>query len=204
MDLNQQLIADTKGFLHGEEGRALYEFALEAADSGPCLEIGSYCGKSALYLGAACKAKGGILFSIDHHYGSQEQQPGEAYFDPALFDPRSFQMDTFALFRKTIRDAELEDTVVPIVTYSDIAARAWQIPLSLLFIDGGHSLDTVRRDYNHWAGHLMSGGYLLFHDIYTRPEDGGQAPRLIYERALASGLFSKLPTIRTLGVLKRK
>jgi predicted O-methyltransferase YrrM len=192
-----------KGFLDSEEGLRLYETACLAASLGPGLEIGSYCGKSALYLGRACREKGVVLFSIDHHRGSEEHQPGEEYFDPALFDVRTFAMDTFGHFRHTLRMAELEDTVVPIVATSAVAARGWATPLGLTFIDGGHAYETVRIDYECWARHIVRGGYLLIHDIFTDPAQGGQAPRRIYQTALASGLFEELPMTKTLGVLKK-
>jgi predicted O-methyltransferase YrrM len=203
MDIDPKLLDSTKGFLDQDEGRCLYETALEAGRLGPCLEIGSYCGKSAVYLGTACKKSDGILYSIDHHRGSEEQQPGEAYFDPELFDPRSGQVDTFREFRKTIAAAGIEDTVVPIVCRSEIAARRWATPLSLVFIDGGHALDTVLADYNAWAGQIMAGGYLMIHDIFPDPAKGGQAPYEIYERAVTSGLFQEIKMVKTLGVLKK-
>ena len=170
---------------------------------GPCLEIGSYCGKSAVYLGAACKKCNSILFSIDHHRGSEEQQPGEEYFDPDLFDPASGLIDTLRDFRKTLASTGLEEVVVPLVCRSETAARRWATPLSLVFIDGGHALETVRTDYNVWSGHIMAGGYLMIHDIFPDPANGGQAPVQIYNQALASGLFREVNMVKTLGVLQR-
>jgi predicted O-methyltransferase YrrM len=200
---DQSLIDQIKGFLDEEEGVRLYETALEASQSGPCLEIGSYCGKSAIYLGSACRENNGILFSIDHHRGSEEQQPGEEYFDPDLFDKDSSLINTFNYFLKTIQISGLFKTVVPIVSHSDIVARLWTTPLSLVFIDGGHSYETVQTDYECWAKHLTPGGYLLIHDIFDDPKKGGQAPYQVYGEAAASGLFQELPMTRTLGVLKR-
>lgn len=197
------IIDNVKGFLDAREGMGLYDIALKASKMGPCLEIGSYCGKSTVYIATACKKNNGILFSIDHHRGSEEQQPGEAYFDPELFDRESGRVDTFKAFRKTIELAEIEDIVVPIVCRSDVAARLWATPLSLVFIDGGHTYEAAYTDYNAWTGHIMSGGYLLIHDIFKDPEKGGQAPYHIYQLAVASGLFKKLPMIDTLGVLQR-
>ena len=203
MEINKGLIESTKGFLDAEEGRCLYEFALEACRVGPCLEIGSYCGKSTLYLAAACQKFNGILFSIDHHRGSEEQQPGEAYFDPDLFDPQSGGMDTFKAFRTTIERGGFEETVVPIVSRSEVAARLWATPLGLVFIDGGHSMEAACMDYTAWHGHILSGGFLLIHDIFTDPTQGGQAPHHIYNQALESGLFKKVKMVKTLGVLQR-
>ena len=200
---DKDLIDEIKGFLDEEEGMRLYETALEASRSGPCLEIGSYCGKSAIYLGSACRENNGILFSIDHHRGSEEQQPGEEYFDPDLFDKGSDLINTFNYFQKTVQLSGLLETIVPIVSSSEVVARLWTTPLSLVFIDGGHSYKTVNTDYECWAKHLIPGGYLLIHDIFDDPKKGGQAPYQIYGLAKESGLFQELPMTKTLGVLKR-
>ncbi|RJQ86175.1 MAG: class I SAM-dependent methyltransferase [Desulfobacteraceae bacterium] len=197
-------LADTvKGFLDPDEGLRLYATACLAVTLGPCLEIGSYCGKSALYLGQACRQKGAILFSVDHHRGSEEQQPGQEYFDPSLFDARTYQMDTLGHFRRTLQAAGLEGTVVPIVATSEVTARAWATPLGMVFIDGGHAYETVRTDYSCWAGHIVPGGYLLIHDIFKDPAHGGQAPYRVYQDALASGYFEELPMTKSLGVLRK-
>jgi predicted O-methyltransferase YrrM len=201
---DEKLVNGVKGFLDAQEGRGLYKIALEASRIGPCLEIGSYCGKSTIYLGTACRENNGILFSIDHHRGSEEQQPGEEYFDTDLFDHELGRVDTLKEFRKTIEKASLDDTVVPMVCRSDVAAHTWATPLSLVFIDGGHSFEAVYTDYIAWAGHIMHDGYLLIHDIFKDPEKGGQAPYHVYKLAVASGLFKELPMIKTLGVLKRR
>ncbi len=201
-DLN--LIRRTKGFLEEAEGEHLYRLAREAAALGPCLEIGSYCGKSTVWIGTACREAGQVLFAVDHHRGSEEQQPGEEYFDPGLFDPAAGRIDTFRHFRATLAGAELEDTVVPIACRSELAARAWKTPLSLVFIDGGHALDTVAADCRLWSGHLLPAGLLVFHDIFPDPAQGGQAPYQVYREALACGRFAEHSFVRSLGVLQRK
>ena len=182
----------------------LYACALKASRRGPCLEIGSYCGKSTAYLGAACRETGGMLFAVDHHRGSEEQQPGEEYFDPDLVDPDTGRVDTLPSFRRTLSLLDLEHVVVPMVCSSLMAARFWTTPISLLFIDGGHAFETVWADYNAWSGHVMGGGYLLMHDIYEDPADGGQAPFEVYEMALASCLFVETNRCGSLRVLRRQ
>jgi predicted O-methyltransferase YrrM len=204
MDIDPKLIETTRGFLDPAEGKALYEAALAASRRGPCLEIGSYCGKSALFLGSACRRNGQVLFTIDHHRGSEEQQPGQEYFDPDLFDAGQDCIDTLPHLRRTLTAAGLDDTVVPIVAPSHLAARAWATPLALVFIDGGHALETVFCDYTAWAGHLMPGGMLLIHDIFSDPADGGQAPWHVYRMALASGLFDSRPQVGSLARLVRR
>ncbi|HOI07450.1 MAG TPA: class I SAM-dependent methyltransferase [Deltaproteobacteria bacterium] len=193
-----------KGFLDHEEGVRLHEIACRASLLGPCLEIGGYCGKSTVYLGLGCRSKGGILFSIDHHRGSEEQQPGQEYFDPELLDPATGRVDTFRLFRDSIERAGLEDTVIPLVTRSEVAARMWSMPLGLVFIDGGHSYPTVFSDYTAWMPHVVPGGWLLIHDIFPDPNDGGQAPYYVYNLAIQSGLFVEVERVKTLGVLRRR
>lgn len=201
--IDKDLINRTKGFLDQIEGLKLYEIAREAGQLGPGLEIGSYCGKSALYLGAGLRDAGSVLFSIDHHRGSEEQQPGEEYCDPDLIDSATGRVDTVNFFRQTLVRGRLEETVIPIVSRSDAVARQWSTPLSLVFIDGGHSLAAARGDYELWSIHIVPGGYLLIHDIFMDPAEGGQAPRQVYETALASGLFEAVDKVKTLGVLKR-
>jgi len=203
MDIHKNIIQNIKGYLEEDEGKALYEYALAVSRSGPCLEIGSYCGKSAVYLGTACRETGNVLFCIDHHRGSEEQQPGETYFDPAVFDCHTFCIDTFPYFRRTLAMAGLENTVVPLVCRSKLAARAWKTPLGLVFIDGGHSCQAVKTDYDIWHQHILPDGYLLIHDIFQDPAQGGQAPYDVYQHAVSSGNFKEESMVGTLGVLRK-
>ncbi|MFZ3208306.1 MAG: class I SAM-dependent methyltransferase [Geobacteraceae bacterium] len=196
-------IDSVKGFLADEEGASLYKFACETAPLGPCLEIGSYCGKSTVYLGTACKRYGSILYALDHHRGSEEHQPGEEYHDPDIYDSSAELVDSFREFRTTLRLAGLEENVVPIVASSIVASSRWGTPLGMVFIDGGHSLVAALCDYRCWAGHIVSGGILAIHDIFPNPADGGQAPHTIWQLAKASGLFHELIIINTLGILRR-
>jgi predicted O-methyltransferase YrrM len=174
------------------EGLALYRAGLEAASVGPLLEIGSYCGKSAVYLGAAARAAGTVLFTIDHHRGSEENQAGWEHHDPSLVDPATGRMDTLPRFRRTIEAAGLEDTVVAMVGESPTIARHWRTPLGLVFIDGGHGAEPAHRDYEGWAPHVARSGRLAIHDVFPDPADGGRPPFEIYSRALASGAFVEL------------
>lgn len=196
-------LSEVKGFLAPEEGRLLQEASFEASALGPCLEIGSYCGLSSIYLGLGVRQRGGVLFSIDHHQGSEEHQPGEEYFDPDLLDPLQGRPDSFPEFRRNLRRAGLEDTVAPLVCSSELAARMWATPLALVFIDGGHSQEAAEADYELWARHILPGGFLAVHDIFFDPSLGGQAPRFIYEKALASGQFQEHRLVESLGVLVR-
>ncbi|MCH9691253.1 MAG: class I SAM-dependent methyltransferase [Gammaproteobacteria bacterium] len=192
-----------KGFLADAEGEALYYRAGETSDLGACLEVGSYCGKSTIYLASACKLMNNILFAVDHHRGSEEHQPGEEYHDNALYDSNAQCMDSFRSFRHNIRAAQLDDWVVPIVAPSVVASRRWNTPLGMVFIDGGHSLEAAMTDYRGWSRHILPGGILAIHDIFPNPADGGQAPYTIYQLALNSGQFEALEMVNTLGILRR-
>lgn len=203
MIIDRELVDTVRGFLDDAEADHLYDIARLAAPMGPCLEIGSYCGKSAIFIGTACREAGSILFSIDHHQGSEEQQPGEAYFDPALFDYTTGRINTLPFFLTAIERAGLTNTVVPMICPSETAARQWVTPLSFVFIDGSHAFDAAVTDYRCWAPHLLPGGFLLIHDIFEDPAKGGQAPFEVYKMALSSGLFTTHSRVQTLGVLKR-
>ncbi|HOD31308.1 MAG TPA: class I SAM-dependent methyltransferase [Smithellaceae bacterium] len=204
MNIDKIKIDKIKGFLDERESDYLYQLALKASKKGPCLEIGSYCGKSAVYIGGACKENNAVLFSLDHHRGSEEQQPGQEYFDPDLLNEQTGLIDTLPLFRHTLAVFALENTVIPVVGRSETVGRVWQTPLSLIFIDGSHAYESVLKDYQIWSKHLMPGGYLVFHDIFPDPEKGGQAPYRVYQLAVASRQYEELPLFVSLGILKRK
>ena len=204
MKIDKAKIDKIKGFLDEREANHLYKLALKAGKNGPCMEIGSYCGKSSIYLGMACKKNSTVLFSIDHHGGSEEQQPGEAYFDPELLDKEMGKIDTLKYFRKTIADFDLENIVIPLIGRSAVIGSVWKTPLSLIFIDGSHAYESVLSDYNIWTKNLITGGYLLFHDIFSDPAKGGQSPYLVYKKAVASGIYKEMPMCESLGILRRK
>ena len=178
-----------RGFLPEAEGLALYRAARVGATVGPLLEIGTYCGKSAVYLGAAAAEAGTVLFTVDHHRGSEELQPGWEHHDPAVVDPATGRIDTFPHFRRTIEEAGLEDVVVAVVGDSPTVGRLWGTPLGLLLLDGGHGDAIASADYNAWAGHVAPGGLLAIHDVFPDPADGGRPPYEVYLRALGSGRF---------------
>ena len=192
-----------RGFMPDDEGLALYRLARERLPHGPVLEVGSYCGKSAVYLGAAARAVGGVVFTVDHHHGSEENQAGWEHHDPTLVDPRTGRMDTLPCFRATIEDAGLEDVVVAVVGGSATVAAYWRTPLSLLFIDGGHGDEPAHADYSGWAPWVMGDGLLAIHDVFPDPADGGRPPYDVYLRALASGAFVEVEAVGSLRVLRR-
>jgi predicted O-methyltransferase YrrM len=192
-----------KGFLDDEEGLRLHDLARDHARLGAVLEIGSYCGKSSVYLGTGVRSVSGTLICVDHHRGNEEQQPGWGFHDSALVDPEVGRMDSLPFLRHTLREAGLEETAVVIVGQSAEVARIVTASLGMVFIDGGHTLEAVVADYQGWAPKVAPGGILAIHDLFDDPSDGGQAPIEVYRRARDSGRFEELPRTKTLGVLRR-
>jgi MMP 1-O-methyltransferase len=182
--------ADTvKGFMPRDEGLALHEFALahgERGHRGTWLEIGAWCGKSAVYLGAAAEATSSVLYSLDHHHGSEENQAGWEHFDETLVDPLDGRLNTLPSWQRTIARAQLESTVIGLIGPSVIVAAHFNQPLDILFIDGGHAHDVAWADYEAWTPKVVVGGLLLIHDVFLNPAHGGRPPFEIYRAALES------------------
>ncbi len=203
-DLLEHALA-AKGFMPPDEGELLHRAARERLPHGPALEVGTYCGKSAIYLGAAAREVGGTVFTVDHHRGSEENQAGWEHHDPTVVDPELGLMDTLPTFRRTIARAGLEEQVVAIVGRSTAVAAHWRAPLSLLFVDGGHGEQPARDDFEAWARWVMPGGLFAIHDVFPDPADGGRAPyEQIYLPALASGSFEEVDAVGSMQVLRRR
>ncbi|GAA1960100.1 class I SAM-dependent methyltransferase [Nocardioides panacihumi] len=202
-DLLSHAVAAT-GFMPPDEGELLYRYAVQQLPDGPALEVGTYCGKSAVYLGAAARETGGTVFTVDHHRGSEENQAGWEHHDTSLVDPETGLMDTLPSFRRTIQRAGLEDQVVAVVGRSTTVSRWWRTPLALLFIDGGHGEQPARDDYEGWVPHVMPHGLLVIHDVFPDPADGGRPPyEQIYLPALASGGFEEIEALGSMRVLRK-
>jgi predicted O-methyltransferase YrrM len=191
------------GFMPEDEGVFLHATALAHLGAGPALEIGSYCGKSAIWLGAAARATGSTVFTLDHHRGSEENQAGWEHHDATLVDEELALMDTLPMFRRTIARAGLEDEVVAVVGSSRTVAAHWRTPVALLFIDGGHAEVHAQNDYSGFARWVQPGGALVIHDVFERPEDGGQAPFHVWQRAVDGGAFTPAGTVGSMRVLTR-
>ncbi|GAA0358549.1 class I SAM-dependent methyltransferase [Streptomyces blastmyceticus] len=196
-----------KGFMPLDEGLALHAAAEAAAAAlpHPLLEVGTYCGRSTILLADAAREAGTTVVTVDHHRGSEEQQPGWEYHDPTVVDPDPgvARMDTLPTFRRTLYKAGLEEHVIAVVGRSPQVAAVWGTPLGLVFIDGGHTDEHATADYEGWAPHVAEGGLLVIHDVFADPADGGQAPYRVYRRALESGAFTEVSVTRSLHVLQR-
>lgn len=191
------------GFMPADEGRALYDAAVRYLGDGTGVEIGTYCGKSTVMLGAAARQTGGVVYTIDHHHGSEEHQAGWEYHDSSMVDPVTGLFDTLPRLRHTLDAAGLDENVVAVVGKSTVVARSWRTPLRFLFIDGGHTEEAAQRDFDAWARWVDVGGALVIHDVFPNPEDGGQAPFHIYQKALATGDFTEVGTYGSMRILQR-
>lgn len=196
-----------RGFMPPDEGLALFAAGTDACrrvPDAPLLEIGSYCGKSGIYLGAAAADADVVLFAVDHHRGSEENQPGWEWHEPDLVDPAVGRMDTLPWFRRTVHDAGLERSVVAVVGDSPTVASFWTTPCALVFIDGGHGDEPAAQDFRNWTPHVAPGGLLAIHDVFPDPADGGRPPyERIYLPALESGQFTEESATGSLRVLRR-
>jgi predicted O-methyltransferase YrrM len=191
------------GFMPADEGRTLYDTAVRYLGEGVGVEIGTYCGKSTVLLGAAAQQSGGVVYTIDHHHGSEEHQAGWEYHDETMVDPVTGLFDTLPTLRHTLDAAGVDDHVVAVVGRSTTVARGWRTPLRLLFIDGGHTEEAAQRDFDGWVRWVEVGGALIIHDVFPNPDDGGQAPYHVYRRALDTGDFREVLATGSMRVLER-
>jgi len=196
-------VIDVKGFLSDKEAKKLQELFLNVHHLGSVLEIGTYCGKSTLNFGLIAKKIGGLIYTVDHHTGSEEHQLGEEYHDEDLYDKRLKKFNTLPEFLKNLRSSNLDNFIIPIISKSSDASETFSELISLLFIDGGHSLEAALSDYNSWKDKICSGGLLVIHDVFPNPQDGGRPPFEIYSKAQKSKQFEDLGIYETLGILKK-
>ena len=153
-----QLEAETLGWLLPGEGAMLAHYA--AAAPGPIVEIGSYCGKSTIWIGDAAQHQ---VISIDPHYGNPEMAPGQDCHHPEVWDDTLGSINTVNALRSTLRSAGLEQNVAVVCAKSLAVAEWWTTPLGMVFIDGDHGPAAID-DFHAWQGHIMDDGYLAFHD----------------------------------------
>ena len=192
----------TKGFLPDDEAAALHEAAL-LAGPGLWLEIGTYCGRSTVHLGAAAQQVGAHVVTLDHHRGSEENQPGWQWHDSSLVDPHTGHLETLPTLRRTLWDAGLDKAVSVLVATTQQVAGWWSGPLALLFLDGNHTEQVAQHDYAAFAPHLVAGGLLAVHDVFPDPADGGRPPWNVVCRAQGSGAFEPVSEQGSLHVLRR-
>jgi hypothetical protein len=145
----------------------------------------------------------GLIFTVDHHTGSEEHQLGEEYHDEDLYDRRLEKFNTLPEFLTNLMLSNLGKYIIPILGKSSEASKTFSETISLLFIDGGHSHEAALSDYNSWKEKICSGGLLVIHDVFPNPQDGGRPPFEIYSEAQKSKQFEDLGIYKTLGILKK-
>ena len=200
----------TRGFMPDDEGEALLLAALRAgrarlpsAEPPTFVEIGAWCGKSTVYLGAAAEATGAVVLSVDHHRGSEENQPGWEHHEPDLVDPVAGRIDTLLHWRQTVTATGLERTVVGVVGDSPTVAARWDRPLAFCFIDGGHGAEPAWADFRGWSPRVAVGAWLAIHDVFPDPRKGGRPPYELYCAALQSREYVDDGACGSLRVLRR-
>ncbi len=191
-----------RGFMPHDEGLCLYQTVLEITVQGPIVEVGSYCGKSAIYMGAAAAETGSVVFTIDHHRGSEEMQEGWEHHDGEVVNRDTGRIDSLPALRRNLEETGLEGSVVPIVGDSRLVASHWDTPVSMVFIDGGHGPIPAHADYDDWASKIAPGGFLAIHDVFPDPADGGRPPYEIFMRAVNEGDFEEHAAVGSLRVLR--
>jgi len=193
--MNLSEIKKVKGFMPNHEGMALCKWAEKFSKLGHVLEIGTYCGKSSIYLSFGAKKNNKYIFTIDHHKGSEEHQINQEYFDDEIYDKLNERVDTFPLLIENINKLKINN-IVPIIGSSKEVSSCWKSKISMLFIDGGHSFESANSDYECWESKIINGGCLVIHDIFENPNEGGQAPYEIYQKALKNNytIFERVDT----------
>ena len=193
--MNLSEIKKIKGFMPNHEGMALCRWAEKFSKLGHVLEIGTYCGKSSIYLSFGAKKNNKYIFTIDHHKGSEEHQINQEYFDDEIYDKLNERVNTFPLLIENINKLKIKN-IVPIIGSSIDVSSCWKSKISMLFIDGGHSFESANSDYDCWESKIVNGGCLVIHDIFETPDEGGQAPYEIYQKALKNNytIFERVDT----------
>ena len=192
-------IDNLKGFMPKHEGIALTKWSEKFSSIGPIMEIGSYCGKSAIYLSKGAILNDQLVYTIDHHFGSEEHQIKEEYFDSEIFDYKNQRVNTLPLLIKNITKIQVKN-IVPIVSNSVDIASKWNAKLGMVFIDGGHSFKAANNDYVSWSTKIKKNGALVIHDIFENPDEGRQAPFEIFQKALKNN-FEVYERVDTLACL---
>ena len=152
----RQRAAQIDGWLSDAQGRALFQAAAASTGRGAIVEIGSWKGRSTTWLASGARLAGRRVCAIDPHSLSCE-------------DPEA---DTLDEFLANLARGGLTDVVDPLIMRSEEAAARITGPIELLFIDGDHSYEAVRRDAELWLPRVMEGGTVMFHDVATAAYTG--------------------------------
>jgi len=179
-----EFIKDIDGWLTPGEGRTLFDLARLCKGKGVIVEVGSWKGKSTIWLAHGSKqGPNAPVYAIDPHTGSTQTQEliGQGY--------------TYPEFEANIKKAGIEDIVVPLIMTSEEAVKEFQEPVELVFIDGDHSYEMVKLDFELWFPKLIMGGIMAFHDAFR----GWPGPeQVVKEYIRNSAHFAKVTTVGSL------
>ncbi|MBL0927156.1 MAG: class I SAM-dependent methyltransferase [Phycisphaerales bacterium] len=192
-----QRVQPVQGFLNPLEGFALFLLAAEGDGVGEVVEIGSFMGLSTCWLAAGSRSAGREkITAIDHFKGSPEHQKGGTHEIEAIVREGS----TYQAFLNNLRGVGVHGWVQPIVAGSERAAADWKKPIRLLFIDGDHSYEASKKDFEVWSPHIVPNGLIAFHDV--GPWEG--VTRFYQELAQnAGGKWRECLAMQSLRVIQR-
>jgi len=149
----KNIVGKVGGYLTDKEGELLYSLAKNCKGKGVIVEIGSYKGKSTIWLSRGSKAGNKIkVYAIDPHRGS-----------PELREKIQGKIWSYEEFKNNIEKAKVSDIIIPIITTSEEAAKYFEEPVELIFIDGNHSYDHIRLDFKLWFPKVVDCGFMAFH-----------------------------------------
>jgi MMP 1-O-methyltransferase len=180
-----RIVSDVAGWLDPDEGRLLYRLAAEADPAGHIVEIGSWHGRSTIWLAAGARAgRGARVFAIDPHTGTHLRKAGET---------------TDRILHTNLVRAGVRDQATILVTTSERAAAEWSGSISLLWIDGDHEYESARRDYLLWEPHLLADAVVALHDTFVWPGP----ERVVRELLIEKGSFTSFVWADTTTAARR-
>jgi len=189
LEVINNFVSKIDGWLSFEEGKFLYETAKGISGKGVIVEIGSWKGKSTVWLAKGSQAGKKVkVYAVDPHTGADEQkiQYGNEIW-------------TFEEFKGNIKKAGIENLVVPIVKTSEEAALGWDgEPIELLWIDGAHDYEFVKKDFDLWSKYIVEEGIIAFHDSLAP----GPA-KVIEQDILAANQYKFLGRINQITYVKK-
>lgn len=180
-----QEILKLPGMLTEDEVGYLHRLGQLNPGKGVIVEIGSWKGKSTISLARGSMAVGGEeVYAVDPHKPLAE----EGYVE-----------DTEAEFRRNVRDSGVEERVVPLVMTSEEAAKGWNKPVRLLWIDGDHRYEQVKKDFLLWEPHVVEGGIIAMHDTIRK-----KGPkRVLWEEIFRSDRFQDIAIVDNITAAKK-
>ena len=181
----RQRAAQIDGWLSDAQGRALFQAAAASTGRGAIVEIGSWKGRSTTWLASGARLAGRRVYAIDPHSLSRE-------------DPEA---DTLDEFLANLARGGLTDVVDPLIMRSEEAAARITGPIELLFIDGDHSYEAVRRDAELWLPRVMEGGTVMFHDVATAAYTGPR--RVVRQMVCRNPHFHRIGRVGSMVVARR-